>query len=313
MKIGCGVHTLKNCAPYEDTIHHIGELGFESVELISFSLDELRSYYTPAICRELQQMASDYNMEISQFILSASLTEGLQSRDRVEQEKAYDIFEHGLEVASRLGTNIINIVSNWPNELHAPIDYLPHYIHPFMRGVTEYSPKLTMELPPHFDANGLWNRYMDALQVLVEKTRKAGMRFSLEGHANVIVGTTDAFLRAFDCIPDTCFGANFDVCWQFMQREYPPWSIYKLADRIFHVHVRDADGLMCYQLPPGQGIIDWNATIRALIETGYDGVLSLEIGGYQNPDPYLKQSIAYLKAVLQQELIKSNGKMPIDG
>ena len=59
-------------------------------------------------------------------------------------------------------------------------------------------------------------------------------------------------------------------------------------------------------------LIDWNATIRALIETGYDGVLSLEIGGYQNPDPYLKQSIAYLKAVLQQELIKSNGKMPID-
>ena len=43
------------------------------------------------------------------------------------------------------------------------------------------------------------------------------MRFALEGHANVIVGTTDAMLRAFDWIKSDAFGTNFDTAWQLMQ------------------------------------------------------------------------------------------------
>ncbi len=158
-----------------------------------------------------------------------------------------------------------------------------------------------MEIPEDFDATGNWNRYLDSLGKIVKMCEETNMRFALEGHANVIVGTTDAMLRAFDWIKSDAFGTNFDTAWQLMQREYLPWSVYKLGEKIFHVHIRDADGLAVYQLPVGQGIIDWNELVRSLKKVGFDGYLSLELAGFDNQYKYAKESIDYIRKILIEE------------
>lgn len=86
-----------------------------------------------------------------------------------------------------------------------------------------------------------------------------------------------------------------------MQREYLPWSVYKLGEKIFHVHIRDADGLAVYQLPVGQGIIDWNELVRSLKKVGFDGYLSLELAGFDNQYKYAKESIDYIRKILIEE------------
>ncbi|CCQ92644.1 AP endonuclease, family 2 [[Clostridium] ultunense Esp] len=307
MKIGCavGCFTFPHYnPPYEEAIIKIGKLGFEGLELIAYLPGDLETYYTKERNRNLKDLYESYGMELSEFILYASLVEGLASRDKKEKEKAYDVFKRGIEVALELGTNIINIVSNWPNELIAPIAYPPAYFYPYVPGIDRFEPKHKMVLPPNFDANGLWESYIESLTHVTNLAEEAGVYLALEGHANVIVGTTDAMLRAFDRIDNQHFGTNFDVAWQFLQREYIPWSIYKLRGRIFHVHARDGDGLVCYALPPGMGVIDWHVVIRALKEIGYTGFISLELGGLSQPERYVREAKTYLVRVMEEEGVR---------
>jgi sugar phosphate isomerase/epimerase len=142
---------------------------------------------------------------------------------------------------------------------------------------------------------------MDSLEKLTALCEKSNMYLALEGHANVIVGTTDAFLRATDRIKSAHFTTNFDTAWQMVQREYLPWSVYKLRNRIRHVHLRDCDGTFCYQIPPGMGIIDWNGFVRALKEVGFNGTLSFELGGLKYPKRDILFAKEYMTKILQEE------------
>jgi len=304
MKLGCavGCFTYPSYeAPYEEAIQKIGSLGFQGLELIAYKEEDLKEYYTTSTIHRLKDLYQGYGMELSEFIVYASLVEGLVSRDLKEKQRAFDTVKRCMEVAWELGTDKINLVSGWPKELKAPIAYPPSYIHPFVSGVQKFEPKLKMELPPNFDANGVWDNYVESLAKVTEMAGNAGMYVVLEGHANVIVGNTDAMMRAFDRISSPHLGTNFDTAWHFMQREYLPWSIYKLRERILHVHLRDGDGRSVYSLPPGLGAIDWRGVIRALKEVGYDGYLSFELSKYDRPETYLKESKQYLENIMREE------------
>lgn len=304
MKIGAAVGCLTYPhyqPPYENVVRRIGELGFDGVELIAYTAEDLKTYYTRQRINSLKSIMNNEGLELTEFILYAHAVSGLSAEDKRQRAEALAFFQRGLEVAQELGTGIVNTVSNWPDEMHAPIPYVPLNFHPFQPGYDRFEPKHHFDLPPNFDASSQWERYLEALAAAVELCAAQKMRFALEGHANVIAGTTDAMLRAFDRIPSPWFGTNFDVAWQYMQREYPPMSVYKLRERIFHVHLRDTDGMICYSYPIGQGVIDWNLFVRALKEVGYNGVLSLELAGLNRPEKYLKESMEYMRRVLREE------------
>ena len=304
MKIGaaswCFTHPHYQ-PPYEEAIKTVGSLGVDGIEMIAYNSDDLYGYYTDERCKELKKLIDSYGMQVSEFVLYAHAVVGLLDPDDTERQKSLDFFRRGIEVVKKLGADTMNIVSNWPEEIKAPIDYLPYYFHPVANGKNINNPKQYMEIPEDFDATGNWNRYLDSLGKIVKMCEETNMRFALEGHANVIVGTTDAMLRAFDWIKSDAFGTNFDTAWQLMQREYLPWSVYKLGEKIFHVHIRDADGLAVYQLPVGQGIIDWNELVRSLKKVGFDGYLSLELAGFDNQYKYAKESIDYIRKILIEE------------
>ena len=119
------------------------------------------------------------------------------------KQEAYDIFKRGVETAVALGTDKVNIVSNWPNEMRAPIDYLPCYFHPSLSSPSE--PKLKMELPPGIRRCGSVGKLYGFFKGADPICEDAGIYFVLEGHANVEVGTTDAFLRGGGCDPKSEF------------------------------------------------------------------------------------------------------------
>ena len=305
MKLGCAVGTFtypSYAAPYDEAIKTVGELGFDGIELIAFSIDDLYNYYTDEKIAEHKKQCDSYGLEVSEFILYAPLVEGLLAHTTQEKQKAYDIFKQGLDVAAKFGTKIINIVSNWPLELTTPYHpYVPYYIHPNMDGAKKFQSKMKLNLPPNFDASFVWENYMQSLEHVVKLCESYDIKLALEGHANVIVGTTDAFLRAADRIKSPYFTTNFDTAWQFMQREYLPWSVYKLNNRISHVHLRDGDGLICYKYPPGHGIIDFNGFVRALKEVSFDGFLSFELSGLADSVNQVRRAKEYMEQVLREE------------
>lgn len=304
MKLGCAVGAFTRdhyAPPYEEAVTRIAALGFQGVELIVASEADLTDYYTPARVKTLRRLMGDGGLALSELILYHPLVQGLSSIKPAARQRSYDLIGRGIECAQALGTNLINMVSNWPVETDALGPYLPSLIHPSASADGRFEPVLKVEFPRGFDAAGLWERYMESLAQVVGMMERSGVSLALEGHANVIAGSTDGLLRAFDRISSKSFGTNFDSSWHLLQREWLPWSVYRLGKRILHVHLRDGDGQLCYALPPGRGIIDWNGLLRALKDVGYDGFLSFEIGGYANPEPWLREAKQYVEGVMKEE------------
>lgn len=303
MQVGCTAWAFTSpgyAAPYEDAIDTIGRLGFKGVELILFSEQDLNEYYTPDRVRSLREQYLSHGLTLSQFAVYDSLVGDLASLDPARRDRSLAFFERAAAIAHELGTETINMVAAWPRELTGPVPYVPHAIYIEARGQEKFNPKLTMQLAPDFDWVKVWTNYVDSLRSCAEIAGRHDLRLALEGHTHVIVSHTDAFLRLFDQVSSPALGANFDTGWQFMQREYLPVSIYKLKDKILHVHAKDSDGLLSYSLPPGQGIIDWEGVVQSLHAVGYDGFISFELGRYRDPARWLDAARQYLEGVIMK-------------
>jgi sugar phosphate isomerase/epimerase len=135
----------------------------------------------------------------------------------------------------------------------------------------------------------LWNPILDV-------ARDEGVRFALEVHPGQIafdLYSAEAVLDALNGRPE--FGFTFDPSHLHWQGVDPVEFVRRFADRIYHVHVKDAvltlngrSGVLNSYLPsgdsrrgwqyrcPGRGGIEWENVIRALNEAGYAGPLSVE-------------------------------------
>lgn len=302
MKIGCAVWNVspnKYYPPFEEGIEIIGELGFDGCELIISAREQIENYYTDDRIDKIKSLYSKYNMSISEFVIYAHMIEGLVSLDKKEKQIALRDFEEGVKIAKKLESKIVCTVSHWIPGLKAPACYPPLYIHPNIKGVNYFYPKLKFDFPHDMDWNVIWDNYVDSIRQCTKIAESYGIKFAIEGHPHVIVGTTDAFLRLFDQIDSEYLGVNYDTGHQYTQREYPPISFKKLGSKIFHIHARDTDGLISNNLPIGQGILDWEEIISVLKNIGYDGFLSLELGQYREAKKYNKESLDYLRNLLK--------------
>ena len=135
-------------------------------------------------------------------------------------------------------------------------------------------------------------RWMPIMEAFVEH----GVRFGLEVHPTEIAYDIYTARRALEAIDNhPSFGFNFDPSHLVHQFVEPVAFIDEFADRIFHVHVKDArvqlDGrssILSSHLDfgdprrgwdfvsPGRGDVEWDPLIRALNRAGYSGPLSIE-------------------------------------
>jgi sugar phosphate isomerase/epimerase len=148
---------------------------------------------------------------------------------------------------------------------------------------------------PEFIAEGFrefahrWNPLLDAFA-------EAGVRFAFEVHPGQIafdIPSAEQAIEALDGRPE--FGFTFDPSHFLWQGVDPAEFLRRFADRIYHVHIKDAaitlngrTSLLNNGLPPGDsrrgwefrspghGGIDWESVIRALNSIGYEGPLSVE-------------------------------------
>ncbi len=122
--------------------------------------------------------------------------------------------------------------------------------------------------------------------------------------------------RMFEEIPSESFGLNYDpshLLWQQMDYIKPLWAC---ADRLFHVHAKDARvdqnrldevGVLANPLEfhtpklPGLGDIDWGRFFSVLGSIGYNGPVCIEVedrayeASLESRKDALRQSARYLK------------------
>jgi sugar phosphate isomerase/epimerase len=134
-----------------------------------------------------------------------------------------------------------------------------------------------------------WNPILDVC-------RDCGVKFAAEIHPGQIAFDLYSAEMALDALAGREeIGFTVDPSHFHWQGIDPVEFVRRFPDRIYHVHMKDAaltlngrTGLLNSYLPhgdprrgwdfraPGRGGIDWEALIRALHETGYQGPLSVE-------------------------------------
>jgi len=169
------------------------------------------------------------------------------------------------------------------------------------------------------DAN--WPRFLKTWRPLVKFAEDQGVRIGIEncpmlfsndewpGGKN-LAHTPAIWRRMFADIPSKCFGLNYDpshLVWQQIDYVAP---IREFADRLFHVHAKDArvdyDGLDAhgvlalppkYHTPklPGLGDVDWGKFFSALTDAKYTGPVCVEV-----EDRAYEGSLALRKASIRQ-------------
>lgn len=144
-----------------------------------------------------------------------------------------------------------------------------------------------------------------------DRVRAAGRLLGLENeHAcNVATGAESAWV--LDRIPDRTLGLIWDPGNEAALGSVPFPDGYALVkDRIHHVHIKDAVALGDGGFTTvGEGIIPYEAQLRALATDGYDGVLSLETH-YKLPDGGLEGATRACAAALRD--IAARAGLPLD-
>jgi len=142
---------------------------------------------------------------------------------------------------------------------------------------------------------------VEAWAPILERFRDCGVRYAFEVHPGQIafdLYSTERLLDAFGGREE--FGLTFDPSHLLWQGIDPAEFLHRFADRIYHVHIKDAiiglngrAGLLSGYWPsgdrrrgwqfrsPGHGGVDWEAIIRALHQIRYDGPLSVD---WHDPD-----------------------------
>ena len=221
----------------------------------------------------------------------------------------------------------------YPNPLTPDPDEAAVYIEHIQR-LVEASALLDVNLVNTFigrdwtrSVDDNWPRFLEVWPPLIQFAEDRGVRIAIEncpmafsadewpGGKNLAYCPA-IWRRMFEAIPSASFGLNYDpshLVWQQMDCVKPIWEF---ADRLFHVHAKDARvdrnrlddvGVLATPLEfhtpklPGLGDVDWSRFFSALSDVGYDGPVCIEVedrayeGSLESRMDALRQSGRYLK------------------
>jgi sugar phosphate isomerase/epimerase len=128
--------------------------------------------------------------------------------------------------------------------------------------------------------------FVEMLKPVVEHAEKEQVLLLVEPEPDLLIETADQYLEFASKIESPYLGLNFDIGHSYCVKDDPAQTVRRLAKLIRHVHLEDiAATRVHHHMIPGEGAIDFGATLAALKEVGYDGWVTIELYTcHENPD-----------------------------
>lgn len=152
------------------------------------------------------------------------------------------------------------------------------------------APCITTEPGGPVAAGESWQKalalFVEGLKPVAEHAESEGVLLLVEPEPGLLIETADQFLELMNKVDSPAIGLNFDIGHFYCVGDEPAPTVHKLAPYIRHVHLEDiAATRVHHHLVPGEGAIDFHATLRALKEIGYPGWITIELYPYvDDPD-----------------------------
>ncbi len=122
-----------------------------------------------------------------------------------------------------------------------------------------------------------YKRSQEHIRKLIPMAEQAGIKIAIEEVWNKFLLSPVEFARYVDEFESPWVGAYFDVG-NVVEFGYPEEWIHELGKRILKIHIKEYAKPKRFSYKLGEGEIDWPAVRQALIDVGYDGWITAEVG-----------------------------------
>ena len=142
--------------------------------------------------------------------------------------------------------------------------------------------------------------FYDELMPCLEVAEECRVLLLIEPEPGLLIERFEQYLEFVERVASPWLGLNFDIGHAYCVGEEPAEWIPRMAAHTRHYHLEDIAPTRVHEhLIPGRGAIDFEATLRAIAETGYDGWLTVELYPYiEDPEAAAREARHYLESML---------------
>jgi sugar phosphate isomerase/epimerase len=168
------------------------------------------------------------------------------------------------------------------------------------------SPCITTEPGGPVAAGQSWSAalelFVEMLKPVAEHAEKEGVLLLVEPEPGLLIERADQFLEFMEHIHSPAVGLNFDIGHFYCVGDDPAATVPRMARFTRHYHLEDiAASRVHHHLIPGEGAIDFAATLRAITASGYDGWVTIELYPYvDDPDAAARTALERVRKVLAE-------------
>jgi sugar phosphate isomerase/epimerase len=144
--------------------------------------------------------------------------------------------------------------------------------------------------------------FYDELMPCVEVAEQVKVKLLIEPEPQLFIETFGQYLQFMQRIKSPWVGLNFDIGHAYCVGEDPQHWIAKMRSHTVHYHFEDIAATRVHKhLIPGQGAIDFSATLLEIKQSGYRGWITVELYPYiEDPDNAAREARRYLTGLLQK-------------
>jgi len=251
--------------PLEEVIKRLSGMGYDAIEVGCASPHAWPDYLSSERRKEVLKYLRDHHLEVSSMLPAPGGGPGMNPSSPTKEEREFTIKHY---------KDVIRLASEWE---------CPTVI--WVAGWAVFGTSQT-------DA---WNYSLDGLVECARYANELGITLVVEptpSDSNLVETADDALLLS-EQSGETNVKVMFDTYHVLYRNEVPSDYVYRMKEKLHHIHLSDND-----RLPPGQGNGNFDSVLRALQEIDYQGYLSMEVGFHTrqaDPDWYAATSIKYLK------------------
>ncbi|CAN5560362.1 hypothetical protein BH23CHL5_BH23CHL5_00400 [soil metagenome] len=135
-----------------------------------------------------------------------------------------------------------------------------------------------------FPRSAIWDMAKERCQELSDYAAPKNVEIvlELEPFSEALVGTVDELVRFVQEVDRPNFRANADISHLHLANASFD-DVAKMTGLIGHIHLSDCDGKVHGDLPAGMGVTPIKEYLQAIVDTGYEGTISIELE--YSPEP----------------------------
>lgn len=166
------------------------------------------------------------------------------------------------------------------------------------------APHITTEpggpLEPGMTYAAAMDRFIAELRPVITHAEREGVPLLIEPEPELLIERFEQYEEMLERIDSPMLGLNFDIGHAYCVAQEPSEWIPRMADHTRHYHFEDIAATRKHaHLIPGDGAIDFAATLQAIDDTGYAGWITVELYPYiDDPNEAGRRAKAHLERMI---------------